>query len=149
MVTIEEKNPIEEEQQFPLREQIIKKLRELPDEIYKQDKEIIELQENINDMDFKGKIIKNQITLDVVDEKDEEGKPLYKNELARETKVSNRLEGNEQYYAIMEKIKKDMRSLKEMQLYSEYLKNKFSAAKYTTKLLEEENDTLPKYPKKL
>ena len=120
---------------LPTKEIILERLESLPKKIMHQETEIQKTSDSISEQDFQAKLIKNQAALDIFKEKDIEDKPIYKNEMHREMELSKRLSLNEYHQGIMGKMNKNMALLKEQQIYHEFLKNRFSAAKYISKLI--------------
>lgn len=128
---------IKEETRIPTREAIILRLEALPGAIRNIEQDQIDLSDEINILEVKGKIIENEIIKDISTQINDENKPKYRNEMAREAAKDSELKQNNKYREMLEQINKKSKELKEQKIGYLYMDRRFKAAKIIASLLRE------------
>ncbi len=126
-----------EEYQEPTKEIVMRRLEILPETIKKQYITVLNLQDEINSIEFDIKSFKNNIMQKVAAEIDGEGKQKYKTIQAREIEMDIRLANDDRYKLLSQNMAKNARRLKEKNIEIEFVNNKLKSARIMARLIGE------------
>ncbi len=121
----------------PTKETVIRRLELLPETIKSLQISILNLQDEINSVEFDIKSFKNNIMSAVSAEIDDYKKQKYKTIQAREIEMDIRLESDDRYKALSYKIAEKARRLKEKNIEIDFVNNKLKSARTMARLIGE------------
>jgi len=124
-------------EELPTNKDVLSYLSVLPQKISEQEHHILKTQEKVAEEEFRSNLIVNKISSDVL-AKVEDGKPKFRNQQSRDAEIHVLLDDHKIHLELKESINKNKSFQKEQGVYLEFLKNRFSAAKYMARLMEKE-----------
>ena len=99
-------------------------LLELPEKIRNLSLDILVINQQVQDLEFKQEVTKNKTFCEIVDEKDKNDKPLYSNETKRRDELNKRLELDSEYQQQDSELKQSKITYQKMTINLEMLNNK-------------------------
>ena len=124
-----------DEYKEPTKEIVIRRLEILPQTIKNIQISILNLQDEINSVEFEIKYFKNNTMQKVAAEIGTEGKQKYKTIQAREIEMDSRLESDGRYKGLSYKMVEKVRRLKEKNIEVEFVENKLKSARTMARLI--------------
>jgi uncharacterized protein (DUF342 family) len=118
-----------------MKEEIIKRLTELPEEIRASQEKLLILSDEIENLTDSNKKTEYKLLGEITDEKDAEDKTRYTNDLKRKAELSLRLEKNLGYQHVQNLISEKIKEKQRLEIQTEAWKRQFISAEVIGRML--------------